>query len=126
MQPDKLRNSISSVLKLDPTLESEIAILPFADVPSGRVVYAPTGRLDVDYDDVRSLRETAIKGIRRALKAGIKRPLVALQENKNFLNSELVTLLGILEGLYVVSRNIIVMLEKVCHYNNHKLTFKNI
>lgn len=101
VQPDKLRNSISSVLKLDPTLESEIAILPFADVPSGRVVYAPTGRLDVDYDDVRSLRETAIKGIRRALKAGIKRPLVALQENKNFLNSELVTLLGILEGLYV-------------------------
>lgn len=39
----------------------------------------------------------------RALKAGVKRPLLVLLPDARFENAELVTLLGALEGLYVVS-----------------------
>lgn len=39
----------------------------------------------------------------RALKAGVRRPLLALLPDARFDNVELVTLLGALEGLYVVS-----------------------
>lgn len=121
---EKLRKSTSEYLKLDPTLKSEIGILPLTGFTTEKLVYAPTGPLDVDYDDVRSLKETAIKGIQRALKAGVKRPLVALEEHAKFPKSELVTLLGILEGLYVVSinkknkpaRNMLVMLIYLVKY----------
>ncbi|KAI4461723.1 leucine aminopeptidase-related [Holotrichia oblita] len=98
---EKLRKSTSEYLKLDPTLKSEIGIFPLTGFTTERLVYAPTGPLDVDYDDVRSLKETAVKGIQRALKAGVKRPLVTLEEHAKFPKSELVILLGILEGLYV-------------------------
>lgn len=39
----------------------------------------------------------------RALKAGVKRPMLVLLPDERFENVELVTLLGALEGLYVVS-----------------------
>ncbi|KRT83844.1 hypothetical protein AMK59_3409 [Oryctes borbonicus] len=106
VKSEKLSNPISQFVRLDPTLKSDIAVLPVPEIPAKRLVYAPTGPLDDDYDDVRSLKETATKAIRRALKAGIKRPLVTLEENVKFPKSELVALLGILEGLYVVSKNI--------------------
>ncbi|KAF2893997.1 hypothetical protein ILUMI_12175, partial [Ignelater luminosus] len=96
----KLESVITSALRYDPSLETEIAVLPLPDLPAGRLVYAPTGPLDPDYDDVRSLQETAAKGLKRALKAGIRKLLVVLEEYSNFENSELVTLLGILEALY--------------------------
>lgn len=41
----------------------------------------------------------------RALKAGVKCPLLVLLPDDRFENVELVTLLGALEGLYVVSHD---------------------
>lgn len=60
-----------------------------------------TGPLDPDYDDARVFKRTAAVGIKRALKAGSKRPLLVLEEN-NFKNGQLVALLGALEALYTV------------------------
>lgn len=97
-----MESVITSALRYDPSLETEIAVLPLPDLPAGRLVYAPTGPLDPDYDDVRSLQETAARGLRRALKAGIRKLLVVLEEYPNFENSQLVTLLGVLEALYMV------------------------
>lgn len=47
----------------------------------------------------------------RALKAGVKCPLLVLLPDDRFENVELVTLLGALEGLYVVSN------DKLIHHN---------
>jgi len=97
----KFSSIIDGALKYDPSLETEIAVLPVPDLPAGRLVYAPTGPLDPDYDDVRSLKETAAKGVKRALKAGIRKLLLVLEECPTYENSELVTLLGVLEALYM-------------------------
>lgn len=83
-------------------MENEISILPVPELPARRIVYSPTGSLDIDYDDVRSIKEAAFSGTKRAIKAGIKKPLVLLQKHPRFKNAELVTLLGVLEALYVV------------------------
>lgn len=98
-----LQKAVTAALQYDPSLKSEIAILPLPELPAGRLVYAPTGSLDPDYDDVRCLKTSACKAITRALKAGIRRPLLVLGENPNFENGELVTILGALEALYTVS-----------------------
>lgn len=60
--------------------------------------------MDVDYDDIRSIKRAAYAGTKRAIKAGLKRPLVVLHEHPRFQNAELVTLLAVLEAAYVVRK----------------------
>lgn len=57
----------------------------------------------MDYDDVRSFAEAADKGMKRLLKTGAKKPVLVLLESARFPNAELVTLIGALRVLYVVS-----------------------
>lgn len=67
-----------------------------------KLVYSPTGPLDKDYDDVRTFADAAIRGIKRVLKAGGKSPVLAvINSNPKFEFSELVSLLGAAEALYV-------------------------
>lgn len=87
---------------LDETLRNEVGILAIPGYNAKRLIYAPTGTIDVDYDDVRSFRTTGLNAIRRAIKAGVKKPLVYILGHPDYKNAALVTLLGILEGLYVV------------------------
>lgn len=102
LKSTQLSAVINSAFTLDPTLETETAILPLPDLAAKRLVHAPTGPIDPDYDDVRVLKRAAAKGMKRALKAGVKRPLLVLEENPAFENGDLVTLLGALQALYVV------------------------
>ncbi|XP_044271460.1 putative aminopeptidase W07G4.4 [Tribolium madens] len=100
LKSTKLGDALRDALLLDPTLESEIAILPVPGLPAKRLVHSPTGKIDPDYDDVRVLKNAALKGMKRALKAGISKPLLVVEETR-FENGELVTLLGALEAVYV-------------------------
>ncbi|XP_056634675.1 putative aminopeptidase W07G4.4 [Diorhabda sublineata] len=95
----KLKQIVEEALKFDPSLKSEIAVLQ-TDLPAKRLVYSPTGPIDSDYDDVRIFKNSAAAGVKRALKAGIKKLLLVLEEFPAFENAELVTLLGALEALY--------------------------
>lgn len=52
----------------------------------------------------------------RALQAGVKSPLLVLLPDDRLENVELVTLLGALEALYVVS-----FLSRIIHYNINAL-----
>lgn len=71
-------------------------------VSAGRLIYAPTGPLNRDQDDVRRFADAAASGVKRALKAGIKQPLLVCAPNDNsFPDAEIVTLLGALHALYV-------------------------
>jgi hypothetical protein len=58
--------------------ESQVCLVLARDVPGGRIVLAPTGPLDRDYDDVRRFGDAARAGLRRARDAGARRPLLAL------------------------------------------------
>ncbi|PNF24595.1 putative aminopeptidase W07G4.4 [Cryptotermes secundus] len=89
-----------SSAKIDKAVNSEVTVFP-CDLPAGRIISAPTGPLSNDYADVRSFSDAAKKGILRALKAGVKAPLLLLPSHPSFRQSELVTLLGALEALYV-------------------------
>lgn len=60
------------------------------------------GPIDADYDDVRIFKKAASAGVKRAVKAGSKRPLLVLF-GEEFKNGKLVTILGALDVLYTVS-----------------------
>ena len=49
-----------------------------SDLAGGRLVVAPTGRLDRDFDDVRRFGDAAARGIQRARDAGAVKPLLVL------------------------------------------------
>ncbi|GFU08914.1 putative aminopeptidase W07G4.4 [Trichonephila clavipes] len=73
-----------------------------------KLVYSPTGPLDRHYDDVRRFVEASDKGIKRLLKAGGKRPILAvLYEDSGSVGFDkyeqynIASLLGAAEAIYV-------------------------
>lgn len=85
--------------------------------PIKRVVYVPLGPLNRDFDDVRRFEDAAVSGITRVVKAGGKRVLVVLANEKysfetaDYSLAELVTVLGAFHAVYVVSKSF------QCHLN---------
>ncbi|XP_043601408.1 putative aminopeptidase W07G4.4 [Bombus pyrosoma] len=99
-EPEPFKTVLFSAAQIDSALGVIGAVLSI-NLPAKRLIYSPTGPLNMDYHDVRSFAEAATKGVKRALKAGVRCPLLALLPDIRFENVELVTLLGALEGLYV-------------------------
>lgn len=95
--------TLNAASKYDASVTRGCGVLPLGDVPAGRLVYASTGKIDPDYHDVRQFRDAAAKAIKKALDAGVKKPLVYLHDHPEFEDADLVTLLGIFEALHVVS-----------------------
>ncbi|PBC33581.1 Putative aminopeptidase W07G4.4 [Apis cerana cerana] len=100
-EPEPFKTVLFSAAQIDSALGVIGAVLPI-NLPAKRLIYSPTGPLNMDYHDVRSFAEAATKGVKRALKAGVRCPLFALLPDIRFENVELVTLLGALEGFYVM------------------------
>lgn len=71
------------------------------NLPAGRLIYAPTGPLNRDYDDVRRFADAAVAGVKKALKVGVKKPLLVRAPENTFPDADLVTLCGALHALYV-------------------------
>ena len=61
---------------------------------------SPTGPLDRCEDDVRRFFEAAECGVKRALKAGSKKPLMVVIPDETMPNSLLVSILGAMHALY--------------------------
>ncbi|XP_033209071.1 putative aminopeptidase W07G4.4 isoform X1 [Belonocnema kinseyi] len=99
-EPEPFKTVLCAAAQIDAALGTIGAVLSL-NLPAKRLIYSPTGPLNLDYHDVRSFGEAATKGIKRALKAGVRCPLLVLLPDVRFENVELVTLLGALEGLYV-------------------------
>ncbi|XP_066909704.1 putative aminopeptidase W07G4.4 [Halyomorpha halys] len=70
------------------------------DLPAKRLFYASTGSIKDGNQDVRCFTKAAHRGIRRVVKAKLQSPLIVLGKYSRFIQSQLVSLLGVLEALY--------------------------
>ena len=73
-----LTGPLEQAQQIDKRAGIDTLLLMAPDVPGRRLVWAPTGRLDRDYDDVRRIGEAAARGVARARDAGAVRPVVVL------------------------------------------------
>lgn len=95
-----LKQPLEDYGKID-GLNKDVVVIRTDAVPSKRLLFSPTGPLNRDYDDVRRFYDAAEKGIKRALKAGSKKPLLVRPVDASFPNAGHCTTLGTLQGLYV-------------------------
>jgi len=97
-----ITEALSPALKLDKAAESKGCVVGVG-LPCQRLIFSPTGPVDRDWDDLRRFGDAGKAGIKRAMAAGSKRPLVVvsgLLPGKSAEQAELATLLGCLDALY--------------------------
>ncbi|EFO24712.1 aminopeptidase in chromosome V [Loa loa] len=70
-------------------------------LPSRKLIFAGTGPVNRDHDDVRRFGIAARNGMKLALKTGMKAPLILTLPHKKYPQAELVSALGAMHELYV-------------------------
>lgn len=63
-EPEPFKSVLYAAAQIDDSLGVIGAVLPI-NLPSKRIIYSPTGPLNLDYHDVRSFSEAATRGIER-------------------------------------------------------------
>ncbi|KAL3864655.1 hypothetical protein ACJMK2_006319 [Sinanodonta woodiana] len=96
-----LRKPVEDYGKVDGTYTDDVVLIQTDAVSSGRLIWSPTGPLNRDYDDVRRFYDAGLKGIKRALSAGCKKPLLVRPIDNSFPKAGSVATLGALQALYV-------------------------
>ncbi|SDZ96785.1 M17 family metallopeptidase [Alkalimonas amylolytica] len=71
-----LHETINTVGQVDQRIGQQLASLHCPTVPGQRLILAPVGSLDRDYDDVRSFADAAKQAVQLAKEMGAKAPLV--------------------------------------------------
>jgi len=100
---NEIISALTPVLEVDKAAASVGCVVPIS-LPCKRLIYSPTGPLDRDYDDHRRFAEAAANGIKKAIAAGSKHPLLAVQGSlpkKSAEDAQLSALLGALAAVYV-------------------------
>lgn len=97
--PRLISSFINKIAAIDKHLQNAPTLWNCDYVAGGRLVIAPTGKITA-YNDVRVVKEAARKGLERALDAGVKKPLLIVQNAVDFPDGQLVCILGALEALY--------------------------
>ncbi|XP_028851948.1 putative aminopeptidase W07G4.4 [Denticeps clupeoides] len=96
-----IKEPLGDYSTVDAGLEDETVVLKVPDLPGNRLVFASTGPVNRDYDDVRRFADAAEKGIKRALRAGLQRPLLVCPPHSSYERSTLAAVLGALQVLYL-------------------------
>uniref|UniRef100_A0A3Q3WPM1 Cytosol aminopeptidase domain-containing protein n=1 Tax=Mola mola TaxID=94237 RepID=A0A3Q3WPM1_MOLML len=96
-----LKAPLQDYSSVDSGLGEEVVVLKVPGFPGNRIIFSSTGPVNRDYDDIRRFSDAAAKGIKRALKAGMKRPLLVCPPHKDYKNSSMVAALGALQALYM-------------------------
>lgn len=89
--------------KIDQRLGKKSLLIAAANLPATRLISAPTGPLDRDYDDVRRVFDAAKKAARICLDSGVKAPLVVVELSSNseaFKHALDVAYLGMCQALW--------------------------
>ncbi|XP_053726930.1 putative aminopeptidase W07G4.4 [Synchiropus splendidus] len=96
-----LKDALQDYGAVDGGLGEEVVVLKVPGLPGNRLVFASTGPVNRDYDDVRRFSDAAASGMKRALKAGMQRPLLVCPTHKDYKSSTLTAALGALQALYM-------------------------
>ncbi|XP_072027911.1 putative aminopeptidase W07G4.4 [Amphiura filiformis] len=96
-----LKEPLEQQSQIDSAVCKEVVLLPLGTHSAKRLVYAPTGPLNRDYDDVRRFGDAAGVGIKRAIRAGMKKPMLICVPHEAFPEAKLACLLGAFQSLYV-------------------------
>lgn len=56
---------------MDSGLGEDVVVLKVPGLPGNRLIFASTGPVNRDYDDIRRFSDAAINGIKRSAMAGI-------------------------------------------------------
>ncbi|KAG9288308.1 hypothetical protein G9A89_021339 [Geosiphon pyriformis] len=109
IQPPNARVSYAATIQhyasIDKSFGEEVILIADVNAPGGRLVLAPTGSLNDDVDDVRRFFDVANKATKRAITAGIRKPLFyfadpPLENNEQYEKFVQVTLLGALDAAF--------------------------
>ncbi|XP_011477217.2 putative aminopeptidase W07G4.4 isoform X1 [Oryzias latipes] len=98
---ESLKAPLQDYNSVDSGLAEDVVILKVPGLPGNRLVYSSTGPVNRDYDDARRFSDAAFNGIKRALKAGMQRPLLVCPPHRDYSSSPLVAALGALHALYM-------------------------
>ncbi|XP_072946704.1 putative aminopeptidase W07G4.4 [Epargyreus clarus] len=98
--PRHIGSLIDNVSKLDKHIHKVPTVWNCDYVSGGRLILAPTGKI-TPYHDAKVIKEAARKGMARALDAGVKKPLLVVENIVDFPDGQLVCILGALEALYL-------------------------
>lgn len=96
-----VKSAVQSALELDKSVAKQPSVVAISGHALKRAVFSPTGPLNRDYDDVRRYGDAATAGMKRALEAGMKKPVLFTVPHASYQNASLVSLLGAMHGLYV-------------------------
>ncbi|KAK3743738.1 hypothetical protein RRG08_043470 [Elysia crispata] len=96
-----LKAPLDNYAKVDHAFDKQPVFIHTDVVPCGRVIFSGTGPLNRDYDDVRRFADAAKAGIKRALQAGSRKPLLVRPIDESFEKAGLVTSLAVLHILYL-------------------------
>ncbi|KAJ0068084.1 hypothetical protein NL108_015561 [Boleophthalmus pectinirostris] len=100
-QLECLKAPLQDYSSVDSGLGDEVVVLKVPGLPGNRLLFASTGPVNRDYDDVRRFSDAAVNGIKRSLKTGMQRPLLVCPEHPEYKKSTLVAALGALHALYM-------------------------
>lgn len=98
---ESLKAPLQDYSAVDSGLGEEVVVIKVPGLPGNRLVFASTGPVNRDYDDIRRFSDAAVNGIQRALKAGMQRPLLVCPPHADYKNNTLVAALGALHTLYM-------------------------
>jgi len=102
--PEELKSSLQQLIAVDASAENKGCSLVPVSLPAKRLIYSSTGPLDRDYDDLRRFSEAAEAGVKRALAAGARAPLLLVQgqlPGGDAKSAQRAGLLGALAATYV-------------------------
>uniref|UniRef100_A0A3Q2Q085 Zgc:152830 n=1 Tax=Fundulus heteroclitus TaxID=8078 RepID=A0A3Q2Q085_FUNHE len=102
---ESLKAPLQDYSSVDSGLAEEVVLIKVPGLPGNRLIFASTGPVNRDYDDIRRFSDAAVNGIKRALKAGMQRPLLVCPPHRDYKNSALAAALGALHALYMVRKD---------------------
>lgn len=98
--PQHIGSFVDNVSRIDKYIYKTPTLWNCDYVSGGRLVLAPTGPI-TPYHDAKVLYDAAKTGIKRAIDAGIKKPLLVVQDVNDYPDNQLTIILGAFEALYV-------------------------
>lgn len=99
----QIQKHIDATRDVDAQADDLVTLRRAPELAGGRLIVAPTGRLDRDFDDVRRFGDAAARGVQRARNAGARKPLLILSstpEDPAYRNALAVAVLEAAGGLW--------------------------